>query len=218
VDDGVGCGRGHQLQQRASSFRSVGLAADVQGGGGCEPLGRLFASSQLLQYVGVDVPESFRARTRARPVQAAPRENSERRFGLAQVAPGTGRHDEQLSPSRGIKTAEAWVAQCSQRHLRSTKRPLTVSDYREVARVTRNPSRRLEFGERLGPFRAVIGRDAYCLADRTYPCSSSSSGARMFQCTARVRVDELAGGDEMTSDDLRVELGQAAQFRAYRLV
>lgn len=115
-------------EQRAGPIDGIGLARPIECGRGGEPLSRLVLTTELLEDLGVEIPQSDRSWPRSIAVETATSEYAERGVELTQVASSAGDHDPHLGFGLRIQAAEVRIGQRAQCGLRTTQRPFAVSN------------------------------------------------------------------------------------------
>lgn len=112
-------------------------------------------------------------------VHATAGQDAEGGIQLSEIAAGAGGYDEQLGPSLWVQPPNVSVVEQTQRLLRSPECALTIRDHRQVSGIPGNPPRRTQLSQCLGPFLAVISRDANRFSHSADPGSAPPSRPRM---------------------------------------
>ena len=100
------------------------------------------------------------------------------------------------------------------RAFRAANSAFAVGDQRKQRRLAAHPAGSAQFGQRLGPVAAVVGRDADGLSDRGDPAGPGAGSAGMRQRRLWVVVEEFAGSDEMPRHDVGSGPIQGREFAA----
>ena len=100
------------------------------------------------------------------------------------------------------------------RALRAANSAFAVGDQRKQRRLAAHPASSAQFGQRLGPVTAVVGRDADGLSDRGYPAGPGAGSAGMRQRRLGVVLEEFACSDEMPRHDVGRGPIQGREFAA----
>ena len=131
---------------------------------------------------------------------------------LPEIGAGAGHDDAQLV---GVVPGELGClggARQLDRAFRAAHAAFAVGDQRKQRRLAAHPPGGTQFGQRLGPVAAVVGRDTDGLAHRGDAAGSGAGGAGVGQRGLGVLVEEFAGGDEMPCHDVCRGAIQSREF------
>ena len=131
---------------------------------------------------------------------------------LPEVGAGAGHDDAQLIGVVPGELGGLGGAGQLDRAFRAADAAFAVGDQRKQRRLAAHPAGRTQFGQRLGPVAAVVGRDADGLANRGDAAGSGAGGAGVSQRGLGVLVEEFAGGDEMPRHDVGRGAIQSREF------
>ncbi len=116
---------------------------------------------------------------------------------LPEVGTRAGHDDAQLVGGVAGEFGGFGCAGQFDRTFRAADSAFAVGDQRKQGRLAAHPARRAQFGQRLGPVAAVIGRNADGLADCGDAAGPGAGSAGVLQRGLGVVVEEFACGDEM---------------------
>jgi hypothetical protein len=88
---------------------------------------------------------------------------------LSEVAPRPGSHYAQLNRLFRAELSSLWTPCDLQGALGPSQRSLAVSQHRQPAGISAQPSRGTQLRQRLGPFSGVIGRQTRDFPNRSNP-------------------------------------------------
>src|SRR4029078_12258586 len=173
----------------------VGDALGVGGRGVDEPLHSVLIAAKREYRFGVTVEKPCGRLSGPVRIQLRGRQNREGLLVLSEIRAGAGHADARLVAVAPGELGCLGGARQLDRAFRAAYAAFAVGDQRKQRRLAAYAPGGAQFGQRLGPVAAVIGRDTDGLADRGDAAGSGAGGPGVCQRGLGVLVEGVAGGD-----------------------
>lgn len=199
--------------QRIQSFCSIGDLQRVQFNRLSEQRAGVLEFPRTLQRIGTGVANPSRRPGCGRNLGDQVAQEHKCGVLLPEVLSGTRDDDGHLDLFLATQPGSFLALAPFDRSIRPTERTLDVSHQREQVVAARQPPRRPELVQRLGPLATAVVHDPMNFAHRGDPTGASSRIRCVFQRPVEIAfVREVSGSDEVLRDTFGVVLGQRPQF------